>query len=221
MSDGVKVKICGLKDLANLDAAIDHGADFIGLVFYPASPRHVTVEEVARLAKHIKSRAVAKTISSVALLVDPDDALLEQVIEAVSPDMIQLHGSETPERVRVIKERTKIPIIKALAVSSESDFNIVPDYEAVTDWLLFDAKPAPGGLPGGTGKSFDWSLLEGRSFSRPWMLSGGLTPENLREALSVLSPDAVDVSSGVEAARGVKDPAKIRAFIEAAKGFRS
>ncbi len=219
MSGGVKVKICGLKDIANLDAAIDHGADFIGLVFFPGSPRHVTVEEAARLAKHIKGRMVSKKVSVVALLVDPDDVMLEQVIEAVSPDMIQLHGSETPERVRSVKERTKISIIKALAVSSEFDFNIVPDYEAVADWLLFDAKPAPGGLPGGTGKSFDWSLLQGRSFSRPWMLSGGLTPENVRAALGLLSPDAVDVSSGVEAARGVKDPAKIRAFLELVKGF--
>lgn len=218
---GVKVKICGLKDIVAIDAAIAAGADFIGLVFYPASPRHVTIEEAARFAEHIKSRSVAKKVMSVALLVDPDDALLEQAISVVSPDMLQLHGSETPERVSAVKERTKIPVIKALAVSSESDFNIVPAYDAVADWLLFDAKPAPGGLPGGTGKSFDWSLLKGRSFSRPWMLSGGLTPENVREALAVLSPDAVDVSSGVEAARGVKDPAKIRAFIEVSKGLKA
>lgn len=218
---GVKVKICGLKDIVAIDAAIEAGADFIGLVFYPASPRHVTIEEAAWFAEHIKSRSVAKKVMSVALMVDPDDPLLEQVISVVSPDMLQLHGSETPERVSAVKERTKIPVIKALAVSSESDFNIVPAYDAVADWLLFDAKPAPGGLPGGTGKSFDWSLLKGRSFSRPWMLSGGLTPENVGEALAVLSPDAVDVSSGVEAARGVKDPAKIRAFIEVSKGLKA
>lgn len=218
---GIKVKICGLKDIAAIDVAINAGADFIGLVFYPASPRHISVDEAARLAAHIQSRGVAKKAMSVALLVDPDDALLEQVAGAVSPDMIQLHGSETPERVAAVKERYNIPIIKALALSRESDFNLVRAYEAVTDWLLFDAKPAPDGLPGGTGKTFDWGLLKGRAFSRPWMLSGGLTPFNVAEALSALSPDAVDVSSGVEAARGVKDAAKIHAFIEAAKGLKA
>jgi phosphoribosylanthranilate isomerase len=216
---GIKVKICGLKDIAAIDAAIDHGADFIGLVFFPGSPRHVTLEEAAGLARHIKSRSVAKKVMTVALLVDADDALLEQVLGTVSPDMIQLHGSETPERVGAVKERTKIPFIKALAVSCESDFNSVQAYEAVADWLLFDAKPAPDGLPGGTGKTFDWSLLKGRRFSKPWMLSGGLTPETVGGALGLLSPNAVDVSSGVEVARGVKDPSKIRAFLEAAKGF--
>lgn len=221
MSRGVKVKICGLKDIANLDAAIEAGADFIGFVFYPDSPRHVTIKQAAMLAQHIKDCSVSKKVSSVVLLVDPSDVLLGEVTGAVLPDMIQLHGSETPERVMAVKEAYKLPVIKALSVSDEFDFNIVEGYEAAVDWLLFDTKPMPGELPGGTGKAFNWEVLAGRRFNRPWMLSGGLTSNNVGAALSVVSPAAVDVSSGVEAARGAKDPVKIRAFIEAAKGFRA
>ena len=219
MSGAVQVKICGIKDVVNLDAAIDCGADYIGLVFYPASPRSVSIEQARILSKRVSDRAGSKKVSRVGLFVDPDDSFLNTIIEAVSPDFIQLHGNETPERVRVVSERYKRPVIKGLAVDDAFNFNLVRPYEEAADWLLFDAKPIPGGLPGGTGQRFDWSLLKGLAFAKPWMLSGGLTPENVGEALSVLTPDAVDVSSGVESAKGVKDPDKIKAFIKAAMGF--
>lgn len=213
MTRTVKVKICGIRDVLNLDAAIRAGADFIGFVFYPSSPRAVGIEDARVLVQYIKDRGVSKHVLSVGLFVDPDDGLLEDTLSRVSLDIIQLHGSETSERVRAIRERYNLPVIKALAASDEIDFNIVRDYEAVADWLLFDAKPAPGGQPGGMGVGFDWSILVGHHFSKPWMLSGGLNAGNVREALGVLCPDAVDVSSGVESSRGIKDAGKIREFI--------
>ncbi len=220
MNSGPLVKICGLRETETLSAALESGADFIGLVFYPPSPRYVDVAAAKKLAEFIKGSDVSKNVRTVGLFVDPSDGLLGEVLEHVGLDMVQLHGSETPERVRVVGETYKLPVIKALPVASESDLNPVSAYEAAADWLLFDAKPADSNLPGGTGKSFDWSLLEGRTFSKPWMLSGGLHAGNIAQALDILRPDAVDVSSGVESVRGIKDEGKIRAFINAIKSLR-
>ncbi|MCB1681739.1 MAG: phosphoribosylanthranilate isomerase [Alphaproteobacteria bacterium] len=214
-----KVKICGIQEEETLRVALDAGADFIGLVFHPPSPRHVGVEQAASLAQIIKDFSVSKKIMSVGLFVDPEDRILDEILSTVSLDMIQLHGSETAERVWLVNQKTKLPVIKALSVSTEDDFKRVSAYENVVDWLLFDAKPADPDLPGGTGRTFEWSLLDGWTFSRPWMLSGGLNADNVLEALSVLSPDAVDVSSGVESQRGVKDAGKTRAFISKVKGL--
>jgi len=207
----IPVKICGLKDPENLEAAVRGGARYVGFVFYPPSPRHLSFDIAWNLA-----RAVPTGVRSVGLFVDPDDAQLAEIVTGVQLDMIQLHGDETPARVAEIKARYAMPVMKAIRVASADDLANVADYEAVADWLLFDAKPDGADLPGGTGESFDWNILAGREFQKPWMLSGGLTAANVQEALSILTPDALDISSGVEITRGQKDPAKIKAFIEAA-----
>ena len=206
------VKICGLSDPQNLQTAIDAGTRFVGFVFYEPSPRHVSFDTAWNLA-----RAVPTSIRSVGLFVDPDDELLERVLTGIQLDMVQLHGNETPGRVAEIKDKYKMEVMKAIRVREESDLEGIEGFEAAADWLLFDSKPEKATLPGGTGHSFDWSLLEGRTFSKPWMLGGGLSPENVGDAIKQLSPNAVDVSSGVESAPGQKDPAKIKAFIEAVK----
>lgn len=210
----VDVKICGLKDPSHLDVAATSGARFAGLVFYPKSPRYID-PELARLI----SRAAPTGLRMVGLFVDPDDATLDRVLAAVPLDMIQLHGSEPPARVAAIKARYHLPVIKAIPVATRDDLAPVPSYEQVADWLLFDAKaPATATLPGGNGRNFDWSILRGKSFARPWMLSGGLTADNVGDALSLLRPDAVDVSSGVEKEPGHKDPLLIKAFITNVRG---
>ena len=206
------VKICGLSDPQNLQTAIDAGTRFVGFVFYEPSPRNVSFDTAWNLA-----RAVPTSIRSVGLFVDPDDELLERVLTGIQLDMVQLHGNETPGRVAEIKDKYKMEVMKAIRVREESDLEGIEGFEAAADWLLFDSKPEKATLPGGTGHSFDWSLLEGRTFSKPWMLGGGLSPENVGDAIKQLSPNAVDVSSGVESAPGQKDPAKIKAFIEAVK----
>jgi phosphoribosylanthranilate isomerase len=202
----VQVKICGLKTPDAVTAALEEGADFIGLVFYPPSPRHVEIEVAVYLANYIPDKT-----KIVGLFVDPDDHTLQTTLHSVRLDMIQLHGSETPERVSAIREKFGLPVMKAISVKSSEDLNSISLYESCADWLLFDAKGET--LPGGNGVAFDWSILKGRSFSKPWMLAGGLSTDNLAEALSVLSPSAIDVSSGVESAPGMKDPEKIRRFI--------
>lgn len=196
-----------------LDAALEGGARFIGFVFFEDSPRNVEVDIAQELC-----RMIPTGVRSVGLFVDPADEELDLVLEHVRIDMLQLHGNETPERVREIKKRFGLPVMKAFGVSTAKDVVRVHAYVDVADWYVFDAK-APEGfdVPGGTGESFDWALLVEEEFDKPWMLSGGLTVENVGEALSVLFPDAVDVSSGVEAKRGEKDPAKIKAFLEAVK----
>lgn len=206
------VKICGLSTPETLAAAASGGARFVGFVFYPPSPRNVSFDVAYELA-----RAVPTGVRSIGLFVDPDDEMLERIVTGIQLDMIQLHGDETPERVTEIKERFSMPVIKAIRVANKYDLEDVDAYEAVADWLLFDAKPAGADLPGGTGESFDWNILKGRRFKKPWMLSGGLDVDSVAEALSILSPNAVDISSGVESSRGVKDPAKIQAFIQAAR----
>lgn len=206
------VKICGLSTPETLQTAIEAGARFVGFVFYPPSPRNVSFDRAYELA-----RAVPTGVRSVGLFVDPDDAQLERVLTGIQLDMVQLHGSETPERVAQIKAQFSMPVMKAIRVASAQDLEGLEAHEEVADWLLFDAKPENATLPGGTGQSFDWTILEGRTFKKPWMLSGGLSADTVQEALRILKPDAVDVSSGVESVPGQKDPQKIRAFIKAVK----
>jgi len=207
-----EAKICGITDPENLQAAVSGGARFIGFVFYPPSPRIISPAKAALLA-----RMLPTGVRAVGLFVNPDNEFLDDVLGAVGLDMIQLHGHETPERVQAIKARTSLPVIKAIRIKDTSDLAHVQAYESVSDWILCDSKPDHALLPGGTGHRFDWSLLAGRVFTKPWMLSGGLDSENVAEAIRQLSPTAVDVSSGVEDAPGQKSPAKIKAFLEAVK----
>ena len=208
------IKICGLSTDATLTAALEAGADMVGLVFFPKSPRHLDLAAAGRLAAQARGRAVI-----VALAVDPEDAMLAALMAKVAPDALQLHGRETPDRVRRVRDITGRPVIKALGIRGAADLADTPAYAAVADRLLFDAKP-PGDaiLPGGNGQSFDWTLLAGLDLTVPFMLSGGLTIGNVDEAIRVTGTPAVDVSSGVESAPGVKDAGKIRAFVEAVRG---
>lgn len=216
-----KVKICGLSTPETITAAIEAGADFVGLVFYPPSPRHVDIEVAAYLAKQ-----VPETVKIVGLFVDPNDQMLQNVLNAVPLSMIQLHGEEKPERVADIKKTFGLPIIKALSISDDNDLEEAILYDGIADWLLFDARPpvdliaiGPNEktLPGGNGIAFDWSILKGYQGQSPWMLAGGLSPDNVANAITIIHPKAVDVSSGVETGAGIKDLAKIQAFISAVK----
>jgi phosphoribosylanthranilate isomerase len=207
------VKICGLKTPEALDAALDAGADMVGFVFFPPSPRNLGVAAARPLGERAQGRA-----RKVALSVDATDAELAAIVEALKPDMLQLHGRETPERVAVVRSRFRLPVMKALPIEQKSDLAPIRLYEKVADWLLFDGRaPREATRPGGLGKSFDWTLLERLELGVPFMLSGGLDAMNLAEALRVTRAPAVDVSSGVERAPGEKDPDKIRAFVRAAR----
>lgn len=211
----VQVKICGINSADALSAAAEGGADFIGLVFYPPSPRAVTLEQAAALIA-----AAPAGLAKVGLFVDPDDATLARTLDRAKLDMLQLHGGETPARVAAIRDRFGLPVMKALKIAGAADFLPVSAYEPVADWLLFDGVPPKdkaGALPGGNAAQFDWTLLRGKSFARPWMLSGGLDPDNVAEAIRVSRAPCVDVSSGVETRPGHKDPGRIEAFIRAAK----
>jgi phosphoribosylanthranilate isomerase len=205
------VKICGIQDEETARFTAKAGADFIGFVHYPDSVRHVSISRASLL-----SRVLGEKCNSVLLLVDPDNALLDEVQQGGGFDYIQLHGDETVSRTAEIKNKLKIPIIKAFRIFDADDFNNVESYVDYVDWFLFDAK-AKSGEQGGGGESFDWSLLNGQCFSKPWMLSGGLNLQNIDEALSAVNPMGVDISSGIETIRGVKDLAKIKAFIGAVK----
>jgi phosphoribosylanthranilate isomerase len=208
------VKICGVNDAAGFDAAVAAGADMIGFVFYPASPRAVTPAQAAGL-----SGRVVGGPERVGLFVDPDDALLEAVLAALPLDVIQLHGEETPARAAAIRARFGLPVMKALGVAEPADLARLADYAPAVDRFLLDAKPPPGAsLPGGNAAAFDWRLVAGRAIPRPWLLAGGLTPETVAEALRQSGAPGVDVSSGVERTRGVKDPARIARFVAAARG---
>ncbi|MGR3630811.1 MAG: phosphoribosylanthranilate isomerase [Limimaricola soesokkakensis] len=210
----VSVKICGLSDRAGLDAAVAAGARYVGFVFFAKSPRAVTVEQAAELAVE-----VPPGIAKVALVVDADDAMLDEIVARVPLDMLQLHGRETPKRVTEIRARHGLPVMKAVGVASEADLPALDAYAAVADQLLVDAKaPKDAPLPGGNGLAFDWRLIAGRRWPVPWMLAGGLTPDNLAEAVARTGARQLDVSSGVESAPGVKDAARIRAFLDAARG---
>lgn len=208
----IEAKICGVSTPDALAAAAAGGARWIGLVFFPRSPRAVTPEQAAALVAGMGPQP-----QTVALLVDPDDALIERVVRAVRPDLLQLHGEESPRRVAQVRERWGVPVMKAVKIARAEDLAPATDYEPVADRLLFDAKPPKtmaDALPGGNAVSFDWRLLAGRRWQRPWMLSGGLHAGNLREAVEISGASAVDVSSGVEDAPGRKSPDKIRAFLE-------
>ena len=205
-----QVKICGLSTPETLTTTIENGADFIGLVFYPDSPRHVELD----VAKYLAS-FTPDLIEIVGLFVNPDNKTIAQTLSTVPLTLIQLHGDETPERITEIKKKFNIPVMKALAIETSDDLKTAPEYDAVADWLLFDAKG--GKLPGGNGIAFDWEILKDYKGSKPWMLGGGLTPENAGDAIKQTGAYAVDVSSGVETAPGQKDPLKIQAFLEAVK----
>ena len=207
------VKICGLTTPETLDAALDGGAAFVGAVVFAKSPHHCAPAAAGRLFERARGRA-----KIVAVTVDADDALLGEIARDLRPDFIQLHGAETPERAAAVRALIGAGIIKALPVRTRVDIEAAAVWETVADHLMFDAKPPEGSaLPGGVGASFDWSLLAGRSFARPWFLAGGLTCDNVREAIAVTGAPLLDVSSGVESAPGVKDAALIAAFIQAAK----
>lgn len=209
----IEIKICGLTTLDALDAALDAGADMIGVVFFPKSPRNIDHVTAATLAARARGRA-----RIVALTVDADDDALKDIVAAIQPDMLQLHGSETPERVAAIRARFGLPVMKAIGIASSADLAQIPAYAEVADRLLLDAKaPKDALLPGGNGVPFDWNLLAGLDLAKPFMLSGGLNPDNVGEALRLANVPGVDVSSGVESAPGVKDTARIVAFIQAAR----
>ncbi|AQS48388.1 N-(5'-phosphoribosyl)anthranilate isomerase [Thioclava nitratireducens] len=208
-----RVKICGLRKAEDIAAAVEAGARYVGFVFFPKSPRHLEIAEARELAQEVEPG-----IAKVGLVVNPSDELLTEITEAVPLDMIQLHGSETPERVSEIRAKFGLPVMKAVGVADAADLPKIADYEAVADQILLDAKPPKEAeLPGGNGLSFDWRLIAGRKWEKPWMLAGGLTPENVAEAILLAGARQVDVSSGVESAPGVKDPEKIRAFVHAAR----
>jgi len=214
----VEVKICGLSTLATVDAALEAGADLIGLNFYQKSPRYVTIELAAELARRARGRA-----KIAAVMVDAPDPLIVEIAAKVHPDLYQAHGSESPARVEAIAHLTGKPVIKAIKVKDLSDIAAASAYHGKAAIILYDTK-APetlkGALPGGNGLSFDWSLLLRGGSADQFILSGGLTPENVAAAIAMTSPAIVDVSSGVEKSPGIKDPVLIRNFIEAAKGAR-
>ena len=207
------VKICGLATAATLEAALDAGADMVGLVFFAKSPRFVGLDHAHELAALARDRA-----KIVALTVDAEDDLLAAIVRVVGPDMLQLHGHETPQRVAAIKQAFGLPVMKAIGVSEAADFDRARDYEGVADWLLIDAKPPKDAvLPGGNGRPFDWRLARDFAPKVPWLLSGGLDADNVGEAIALSGARGVDVSSGVERAPGVKDEKKIAAFVAAAR----
>lgn len=207
------IKICGLKSPETLEAAISAGADWVGFVFFPKSPRHVTLELATDLGRIVKGRA-----KKVALSVDADDPSLDAIEKALAPDIHQLHGHESPERVKAIRTRYGHPVMKAVGIADARDIEDARSYQTAADWLLLDAKPPKNAdLPGGNGLPFDWQLLAGLDLQKPFMVSGGLDPSNVGTAIAISRPAGVDVSSGVETAPGIKDPAKIRAFVAAAR----
>jgi len=209
----IKVKICGINDEPALQTAIEAGASYVGFVFYSPSPRAVGTELAKRLAAHVPVHII-----SVGLFVDPQPEQLKTFLHEVPLRMIQLHGKETPATVEQIRKLSGLPVMKAVGIHEAGDFDRVGDYEDVADMLLFDAKPSPKAkLPGGNAESFDWTLLKGRNFKKPWMLAGGLQADNLATAVKQSGALIVDVSSGVEDRPGHKDPGKIRAFMDVAK----
>ena len=207
-----RIKICGLTRAGDIRLANELRVDMCGFVFFKASPRHLSDEQSAGLAGQC-----APFIERVVLLADPDDDALDRAIGAVSPHRVQLHGRETPTRVAEIKRRTQRPIIKAFGVATADDLKTAKAYEGVADWFLFDAKPPDDGLPGGNGEAFEWQLLDAYAGATPWLLAGGLTPDNVTQAVVKTRAPMVDVSSGVEAAPGEKDANLMRAFVDAAK----
>jgi phosphoribosylanthranilate isomerase len=207
------VKICGLSTPEAVDAAIDAGADMVGFVFFPPSPRNIPIDIARTLGQQVHGRA-----QKVALTVDADDALLDSIVRALQPDLLQLHGKEQPDRIALIKKRFGLPLMKAVAIEERADLAVAAVYAPLADRLLFDARPPRAATrPGGLGKPFDWRLLQDLHPGVPFMLSGGLNAANVAEAMRITSAPGVDVSSGVERAPGEKDIGKIRAFVRAAR----
>ena len=213
MSSDVRVKICGLRTSADVNAAARAGASYVGFVFFPKSPRNVTLAQAMKLAVEVPIG-----IAKVALVVNADDAFLDQLTAQVPLDMLQLHGTESPARVAEVKARYGLPVMKAVGIADASDLPQIDAYAAVADQLLIDAKPPKNAdLPGGNGLAFDWTLLANRKYwTKPWMLAGGLTSDNVAEAVRRTGARQVDVSSGVEGAVGVKDAGLIASFVAAA-----
>lgn len=212
MPSDISVKICGLRTPAEVGAAADAGARYVGFVFFPKSPRHLEIPDAAALAA-----AVPFGVCKVALTVNADDVMLDALTQAVPLDMLQLHGSESPARVAEVKARYGLPVMKAVGVAERADLAQLDAYSGVADQLLVDAKPPKGAdLPGGNGLAFDWTLLAGRVWRSPWMLAGGLKPDNAAEAIRRTGARQVDVSSGVESRPGIKDAALIHALVAAA-----
>lgn len=208
-----RVKICGIKTADVMQEALLARADMVGLVFFPPSPRNISIEDARPIADYARGFAAI-----VALTVDADDALIARIMAAVNPDMLQLHGNETPERAAAIREMTGKPVMKVIKVETAADAAKALDYAGIADLILFDAKPPNGAdRPGGHGAAFDWRVLDGVIGRVPFMLAGGLNPDNVAEAIEATGATAVDVSSGVETAPGVKSPDLIRRFIRAAK----
>ncbi|MCQ0092404.1 phosphoribosylanthranilate isomerase [Roseovarius sp. M141] len=211
--DGIRIKMCGLTQPDDVTAAAAAGAQCVGFVFFPRSPRHVSHDAAAALAQ-----ATPGGIIKVALTVDADDAQLDALIDTVPLDMLQLHGSEPPARVTEVKARYGLPVMKAVGIAEPEDLVQIDRYARVADQLLIDAKPPKGAaLPGGNALAFDWSLIAGRDWALPWMLAGGLTPENAAQAVRRTGANQLDVSSGIESAPGVKDAALMRAFVAATR----
>lgn len=216
MANPIRIKMCGLKSAADIAAAVVAGATYIGFVFFAKSPRAVSIAQAAELAVEVPI-GVAK----VALVVNPDDGFLDDLTTQVPLDMIQLHGAETPARVAEIKARYGLPVMKAIGITIADDLDQIDAYEQVADQLLIDAKPPKGAaLPGGNGATFDWDLLANRKYwTKPWMLAGGLTPENVAEAVRKTGAQQLDLSSALESAPGVKDPAKMHIFGDAVRAI--
>lgn len=211
----IRVKICGVTRKVDLREAVIAGASYIGFNFFEKSPRFLDVEAARALALDAPVGVV-----KVGLFVDPDDALLDSVLAVVPLDMIQLHGAESPERVREVKLRFGLPVMKVIGISNAGDLARIEEYEAADQFLLDAKAPAGAVLPGGNGVPFDWALLDGLQIDKPWMLAGGLTPENVREAIEKTHVLQVDVSSGVESAPGIKDKALMESFIREARGVK-
>jgi phosphoribosylanthranilate isomerase len=208
-----KAKICGLSTPETVQAALDGGAAYLGFNFFPPSPRAIGPEAAARLAEAARGKAQV-----VAVTVDPDDALVDHIAATLNPDLIQLHGSETPMRAAEIRRRTGALIVKVVPVSTVHDLDKAKAFDGAADQLMFDTKPPEGAvLPGGNGIRFDWTITQGRRFDRPWFLAGGLDPWNVAEAISASGAPIVDVSSGVERGPGYKDPRLISAFLDAVR----
>jgi phosphoribosylanthranilate isomerase len=207
------VKICGLSTRETLDVALGAGADMVGFVFFPPSPRHLSLETAREFGKQAKGRAI-----KVALTVDADDATLSNIVETLQPDLLQLHGKETIARLRDIKAKFGLPVMKVIAVETAADLAVLPGFAGVADRILFDARaPKDATRPGGLGAVFDWHVLEKLDLKLPFMVSGGLNPDNVAEAVRVTRAGGVDVSSGVERSPGHKDPEMILKFIRAAR----
>jgi phosphoribosylanthranilate isomerase len=210
------VKICGINSAEAADATVRAGADIAGFAFHSRSPRNVTLDQAVSLGSRMRAR-----LKIAAFFCDPTDEAIAPVMNALKPDFLQLHGSETPARLAAIRARFGVALIKAIAIATPDDLAGIAAYEDAADMLLFDAKPPPGASrEGGHGVAFDWQILRGRRFSRPWLLGGGLTPENVARAIAACDPQGVDVSSGVESALGRKDPERVAAFVSAARSAR-